>query len=182
MVEYQVNAVTGADELQFSIDGDISVNFDNAILKSIEITHVSFTEAKGSGFRFDIDSKIHFAESIATVGKIFSFDELRFQNIGLKFDISSPFPSFDLSSLIVLPKINFDGMSGFLSSFPLKFSQFTTFNFTKISATDLKIDFDFHMPGLEKFLQSTLVMLANSFLSFSTLTWVLLVISADSKH
>src|SRR5690606_5123105 len=151
---YQKNSTTGKDEFIFSTQPDLCIEFaENNILKSIAVSKVGCASVgKGNNgqeyeYRFDIDAKAKFKET--DIGNIFSFDDLQLQNIGFKIKIESPkLPNinFDLSKLLVFPKINFDG-NGFLSSFPIRLSHFQNFRLPVIQSgkkfTFGKPEFDF---------------------------------------
>lgn len=151
--KYQ-KTVDGVDQISFIIETDLKVSFPyNKIIEWIKIRKIGFSEENHfKSYRFDIDAQIQFAQLIEDVGNVFSFKGLMFQNIGFRFDLRIPFPlpSLDLSKLLVLPDLQFDG-NGFLSSFPIRFNRFQMFQFTKTGNTSLDIiDFDFFkLPGLK---------------------------------
>lgn len=124
---------SGREEIQFRIEGElIKINFiGNNILKSIEVKKIEFRHDEDDKYRFDIGANVSFTDNVNGIGNIFSFDKdgLEFQNIGIKFKISTakiPLPDFDFSRLLVIPKFNING-NGFLSSFPISFSHFQNF-------------------------------------------------------
>jgi hypothetical protein len=149
---YQKNS-TGEGEISFTANSNVVISFDdNIVLKSVEVSKLGFNiiDKDKDEYRFDIDARVNFSDSITGIGQVFSFDRLDFQNVGLRFDLktsSIPLPKFDLSKLLVFPKINFNG-NGFLSSFPLKFSHFQNFRLPKIKVGS---SFDFGEPDFDFF-------------------------------
>lgn len=141
--QYQKNSA-GKDEFNFAAQSRITITFEEGnLLESLEISKLGFGYSEGTGeYRFDIDAKANFKN--IGIDDLFSFDELHFQNIGLKFNLKGvklPDIKFDLSKLIVLPKIDFTG-KGLLRSFPIRFSHFRGFKFKK-KLEGGKPDFDF---------------------------------------
>ena len=151
--QYQKNSA-GNDEFNFAAQADLTIRFeDGNILESIDVFRMGFTYSEGTEeFRFDIDAKANFKK--VNLDDLFSFDELQLQNIGIKFQLGGiklPKLKFDLSKLIVLPKINFDG-KGLLKSFPIRFSHFQGFKFKrKDDADDFEFGPDFDFFKLPKF-------------------------------
>jgi hypothetical protein len=155
---YQKLENADQDEFVFSAKSGIEIKFaDGNILKSIDVQKVSFSYVTGDTFRFDIDANAK-PGSWANP-EIISIDELKFGNIGLRFDIDKiNFPNikFDLSKLFVLPKIKFN-CNGFLSSFPISFSHFEAFKLKKILDGIPRLEFpdfdffkiDFKAPSLD---------------------------------
>ncbi|SMD08320.1 hypothetical protein [Pedobacter nyackensis] len=136
---------SGQGEFSFNVKSNLLIKFDDGnILKSIDVSKIGFNYSKGSDeFRFDIDAKAN--TDAWKLSDIISIEDLDFQNIGLKFDVKSlgiPDLKFDLSKLLVLPKINFDGI-GFLSSFPVRFSHFQNF---KLNLTGVPGNFHLDFP------------------------------------
>lgn len=141
--QYQKNSA-GNDEFNFFAQSRVNINFEeSSILKQISVSRLGFSYSPGTDeFRFDINA----GAELGSWSKVdfLSIEKLDFENIGFKFklnDISLPKLNFDLSKLLVFPKINFDG-NGFLSSFPIKFSHFQTFRF-RIEDFGEKNGFDF---------------------------------------
>ena len=140
---YQKNS-NDADEFIFDIEGTVKIDFiDNIILHQIKLIKASFsyTNNENNDFRFDLDGDVFFNKDFGTFQDLISFDSISFKNIGLKFPLKLKLPkiSFDVSKLLVLPNISFNG-NGFLSSFPIKFNRFQAFNLFK----DFKVpNFDF---------------------------------------
>lgn len=142
---YQKNSA-GADEFIFDIEGKVEIKFtENIILRQITIVKAAFsyTNNENNDFRFDLDGDVLFNKDFDSFKGLISFDSISFKNIGLKFPLIQfqlPKISFDVSKLLVLPKINFNG-NGFLSSFPIKFNRFQVFSLFK----GFKVpDFDFY--------------------------------------
>lgn len=144
---YQKNSA-GADEFIFDIAGEVEIKFiDNTILEKIKLTKAAFSICKDESykereFRFDLDGDVSFTKDFGAMKDLLKFDSISFKNIGLRFPLKEfklPDISFDVSKLLVLPKISFDG-KGFLSSFPIKFNRFQVFEIKP----DLSIpNFDF---------------------------------------
>lgn len=150
---YQKNSA-GNDEFNFTAQADLKIEFeDDNILQSVTVSKIGFSYSKGTDeFRFDIDANADLASW--SKSDFFSIEKLDFQNIGFKFTLDKiKFPSlkFDLSKLLVFPKINFDG-NGFLSSFPIKFSSFQNFQL-KLKTRDLPggHKFGFELPDFDFF-------------------------------
>ncbi len=153
---------SGEGEISFSGAMNGHIGFDKAIIESLELRKLGFSivDKNKDEYRFDIDVKVNFSKSLVEIKDLFSFDELDFQNIGLHFafdKINIPLPKFDLSKLIVLPKIDFSG-NGFLRSFPIRLSHFQNFRLPVIPVGDKfnfgKPDFDFFpikVPSIENF-------------------------------
>jgi len=142
---YQKNSA-GFDEFIFDIEGKVEIKFtENIILRQITIVKAAFfyTNNENNDFRFDLDGDVLFNKDFDSFKGLISFDSISFKNIGLKFPLIKfqlPKISFDVSKLLVLPKINFNG-NGFLSSFPIKFNRFQAFSLFK----GFKVpDFDFY--------------------------------------
>ncbi|OLY91816.1 hypothetical protein BUE76_07825 [Cnuella takakiae] len=149
--QYQKNSA-GNDEFNFSAKQNLVIKFrDGNLLDNITVTKISFSFSEGTKeYRFDIDAK-------AGLGAwsrmdLFSVDDLHFQNIGLKFSLDGlklPSIKFDLSRLLVFPKISFNG-KGLLSSFPIRFSHFEIFKLRRKSKKEIEIDYDyFTFPDFE---------------------------------
>jgi hypothetical protein len=139
---YQKTA-KGNEEISLSVDSETKVIFNNNdILKGIDISRIAFRAVSGNDFRFDIDAKANFTDNVGALGHIFSFDSVDLQNIGLIFRRTNAlaFPKFDLSNIVVIPRLTFNG-KGFLSSFPIKFSHFQNFRLPKISLPEGGFDF-----------------------------------------
>jgi hypothetical protein len=150
---YQKNKA-GNDEFNFSTQSGLRINFeDDNILKSVTLSKLGFSYSRGTDeFRFDIDANADLASW--SKSDFFSIEKLEFQNIGFKFKLDKiKFPTlkFDLSRLLVFPKINFDG-KGFLSSFPIKFSSFQNFQL-KLKTENLPTGpkFSFELPDFDFF-------------------------------
>ncbi|MEA5461674.1 hypothetical protein VB796_21580 [Arcicella sp. LKC2W] len=145
--KYQKNS-SNQDEFTFILSSKIKINNVSTIIKKISIEKLLFgvDVTEKNKYRFDIDADIDFNKDI--IGNILSFEQLSLQNIGLNFELKPlklPEINFDLSKLIPLPKIKFDG-KGFLSSFPIKFNHFRTFQFKKEIGKEIEFkspDFDF---------------------------------------
>ncbi|RQO66874.1 hypothetical protein DBR40_21725 [Pedobacter sp. KBW01] len=137
----------GTEDIRFTAQSNLKITFDDgrdhkSIIKSITVTKVSFTNETANRFRFDINATAD--TDFRALKDIISIDDLKFENIGFGFEMGSKLPKldFDVSRLLVFPKINFNG-KGFLSSFPIKFSYFDTFKFKKTAVNSIKIDYDF---------------------------------------
>jgi hypothetical protein len=139
---YQKNSANN-DEFNFSAQSSIRINFEKSVLKALTVSRLGFSYSEGTAeFRFDIAAGADL-ESWSKIDLI-SIEKLDFENIGFKFNLNGvklPHIKFDLSKLLVFPKINFNG-KGFLSSFPIRFSHFQTYRFKKIKSGS-KDDFDF---------------------------------------
>lgn len=146
---YQKNSA-GTDEFIFDIEGTVDITFtENTILRQITIVKAAFSYENNehNDFRFDLDGNVFFNKDFGTFKDLLKFDSLSFKNIGLKFSLKKfqlPEISFDVSKLLVLPKVNFNG-NGFFSSFPIKFNRFQVFEIkTDNSSGELYIpNFDF---------------------------------------
>ncbi len=143
---YQENSA-GEGEIRFNAELSGVIKCDASILKEIKINRVGFICTEKDKFKFDIDARPVFNK--VDLGDYFSFDGLELQNIGLSFQLPKlgfPDLKFDLSSLIVIPQINFNG-KGFLKSFPISFSRFQNFRLpvikigTKYNFADPEFDF-----------------------------------------
>lgn len=136
------------DEFVFDIEGDIRIEFGgNDLINYVRVEKASFGVANlgKKVYRFDLDATVQFNEGLERLEKVLKFDELKFKNIGLKFPYNPgklPKISFDVSRLIVLPKIGFSG-DGFFNSFPLKFKRFHVFEVIKRKGNLEIEDFDF---------------------------------------
>lgn len=148
---YQKNSA-GNDVFIFDIEGSVEILFNTQILDKIVLTKAAFsyTNNKENDYRFDLDGDVFFNKDFGKFKDLIKFDSLSFKNIGLKFPFEKlklPKISFDVSNLLVLPKIDFNG-EGFFSSFPIKFKCFQAFEIK----SDLTIpNFDFlniPVPGL----------------------------------
>ncbi len=141
--QYQKNSA-GNDEFNFTAAGNLAINFEeDNMLQRINISKIAFGYSEGTqDYRFDIDAKADV--NSWKIADLVSIDDLEFQNIGFSFklvDLKLPSLHFDLSRLLVIPKINFNG-KGLLRSFPIRFSYFQNFRFKKV-LRDGKEDFDF---------------------------------------
>jgi len=150
--QYQRNSA-GNDEFLFSAQAGLKIGFDEGVLRDITVSKVSFSYSAGTKeFMFGLDAGADL--SSWSIPDLISIEKIDFQNIGFKFSLDGiklPRLSFDLSKLLVFPKINFNG-KGFLSSFPIRFSHFQIFQF-KRAADGLDFvngDFDFFkLPGMK---------------------------------
>lgn len=153
--KYQ-QTINGQEEVRFDarLNGKIKVG---KVIDEITVKKVGFSYSGNDAFRFDVDAFPTFRK--IDVGDIFSFDGLELQNIGLVFDLPRPDPrpsgvkfklpslKFDLSRIIVLPRLNFDG-NGFLKSFPIRFNSFRNFKFKRKGDSD---EFDFYQGDFDFF-------------------------------
>src|SRR5690606_3926803 len=84
---YQKNNA-GNDEINFTAQANLRIKFQEGnVLESIDVSRIGFAYSEGTDeYRFDIDARANF-DNINT-GDLFSFDDLQFHNIGLKFKLS----------------------------------------------------------------------------------------------
>ncbi len=144
---YQKNSA-GQEQIDFSVNGNVTATFDqSSIIKSLRIKKIGFGLSdigNANDFRFDFDADVTFTDTASIASQLFSFDSLKLQNIGFNFTRGGgiPIPKFDLSHLLVIPDISFNG-NGFLRSFPISFRGFKSFSFKNNGGKFDFIDGDF---------------------------------------